>query len=811
MKMQEIESFIVRKLPIDSGKKNVLNRRINKLKRDPRGFLKNSYRKRSEMIKSNLPIKYNSVRNYTIVTAVFNSEKYLDHYFHSIVNQSLDFKRNIRIICVDDGSTDQSADIIKHWIKKYPKNITYLFKENGGQASARNLGLKKVNSDWVTFIDSDDFLAKDYFYQVDKAIVNNKNIKAVSCNQIYYIEESDQYVEGHPLKYRFKTENNLVPCNDLKKNVQFSTALIFLKTSSIPSFLTFDESLRPTFEDGKFVNTYLLSQSKNSLIYFHPKAKYFNRKREDKSSTMDNVWIDKRQFNVVLQEGYLNLLSTTYNNLGYVPEFIQRTILWEILRLVKRLMNREERVNFLTVEEKDNLIELIRQTFKYIDESTILNYELGRPGFSRQLGMLGCFKGVDVSKQVVYIDEIDHTKKQFLTRFFSSFDPLYQVYTDSGEIFPLFVKKTDRMFLSERFLTEYRVWLPIPEKGVINVSIDQKNASITYLDHKYKNGLDVSKLVVKNVKKQDIWLLMDRDDRAGDNAEFLYKYLKKNDCTQSIYFILDRKSIDWDRLHEEGFNLVSHGSSEHKNLLEECSLVISSQTNRLIEPFENINKNYKIVFLQHGVIKDDLSNWLNTVDMNLMLTSSHEEYNSIVGDHSPYKYGEKEIKLTGLPRFDSLYNNRNRQVNKVLIMFTWRRGIAGNFINRLKSEREFNTDFVNTDYYMRINKLLKNNKMKGLAFKYNLSFVLCPHPNMNNYLQCFDIPEYIEIAQEEDLIHNLINDSSILITDYSSIAFDFAYQNKPVLYYQFDKDDFYNGNHTYTEGYFSYEENGFGP
>jgi len=55
----------------------------------------------------------------------------------------------------------------------------------------------------------------------------------------------------------------------------------------------------------------------------------------------------------------------------------------------------------------------------------------------------------------------------------------------------------------------------------------------------------------------------------------------------------------------------------------------------------------------------------------------------------------------------------------------------------------------------------------------------------------------------------LLKSSAVMITDYSSVAFDFAYMNKPLLYFQFDYDKFREGH--YQEGYFSYEKNGFGP
>ncbi|EFO8992891.1 glycosyltransferase, partial [Campylobacter coli] len=66
------------------------------------------------------PKKYKAFSKYSIVCPIYNVEKYLEDFFESIIKQRLDFKNNIFIICVDDGSTDNSAKIIKKYQKKYP-------------------------------------------------------------------------------------------------------------------------------------------------------------------------------------------------------------------------------------------------------------------------------------------------------------------------------------------------------------------------------------------------------------------------------------------------------------------------------------------------------------------------------------------------------------------------------------------------------------------------------------------------------------------------------------------------------------------
>ena len=113
MKNINIEEIILNRLPIKEENKKVLNRRINKLKRDPKGFLESSYKKRSSQARKYLPIKYSGANYFTVVSAVYNVEDYIEDYFENLINQSLNFKKHIKLILVDDGSTDGSAAIIK--------------------------------------------------------------------------------------------------------------------------------------------------------------------------------------------------------------------------------------------------------------------------------------------------------------------------------------------------------------------------------------------------------------------------------------------------------------------------------------------------------------------------------------------------------------------------------------------------------------------------------------------------------------------------------------------------------------------------
>jgi glycosyltransferase involved in cell wall biosynthesis len=95
----------------------------------------------------------------SVIIPVYNVERYLRKCIDSVVNQSF---RDLEIIIVNDGSTDKSANIIKEYKEKYPGIIKDLYKENGGLSSARNYAIENVQGEYITFLDSDDYLDYDY-------------------------------------------------------------------------------------------------------------------------------------------------------------------------------------------------------------------------------------------------------------------------------------------------------------------------------------------------------------------------------------------------------------------------------------------------------------------------------------------------------------------------------------------------------------------------------------------------------------------------------------------------------------------------
>ena len=94
----------------------------------------------------------------SVIVPVYNVEKFIDKCLNSLVNQTL---KEIEIIVVNDGSPDNSQKIIDEYVKKYPDKIKSFIKENGGQGSARNMGIEKAVGEYISFVDSDDWLDLD--------------------------------------------------------------------------------------------------------------------------------------------------------------------------------------------------------------------------------------------------------------------------------------------------------------------------------------------------------------------------------------------------------------------------------------------------------------------------------------------------------------------------------------------------------------------------------------------------------------------------------------------------------------------------
>lgn len=213
--------------------------------------------------------------------------------------------------------------------------------------------------------------------------------------------------------------------------------------------------------------------------------------------------------------------------------------------------------------------------------------------------------------------------------------------------------------------------------------------------------------------------------------------------------------------------------------------------------------------MQHGITKDDLSSWLNRYNKNLaiFITGAVPEYKSII--EGAYFYDEQVVKLTGFSRYDRLIDKSEKIIT---IMPTWRDYLSNNNSNSSYFEdgvKRYSDDFKQSSFFLFYNGLINNTKLIEAARHRGYKLRFMPHPNLISYIDWFDKNDMVEFCHIDTKYRNIFSTSQLVVTDYSSVAFDFAYLRKPVVYAQFDKEAFFGG-HIYTQGYFDYERDGFG-
>ncbi|WP_341643301.1 hypothetical protein [Thauera sp. SDU_THAU2] len=151
---------------------------------------------------------------------------------------------------------------------------------------------------------------------------------------------------------------------------------------------------------------------------------------------------------------------------------------------------------------------------------------------------------------------------------------------------------------------------------------------------------------------------------------------------------------------------------------------------------------YRFIFLQHGVILHDLSQWLNTKPIFLFVTSTEAEYESIAGYDSNYIFSEKEVLLSGLPRHDRLLARRRAaQDHDHADMAPLPDRRKRSRRHGARQDRELRGDGLCAP----LGALLRSERLRRIAEEAGLGILFCPHPNMSMYIDDFDVPGHVEV------------------------------------------------------------------
>lgn len=308
--------------------------------------------------------------------------------------------------------------------------------------------------------------------------------------------------------------------------------------------------------------------------------------------------------------------------------------------------------------------------------------------------------------------------------------------------------------------------------------------------------------------KRRAWLIAERGTDARDNGYHMFRYIRTNHPEVEAYYVISKDSPDRHKVAPYG-NIVEQNSLQHYLLFLGARYLVSTHVLNYAPDYNfyqyMLRKRKcklfsgKQIFLQHGITSNDLLPLhKENSQLSLFICSAKPEYSFIF--HT-FGYSAEVLKRTGLARFDNLKEYHTKR--QILIMPTWRRWL----VNQPGLSAQ---NVIESDYFRTWKSLLQNPKLTRLSEEYNVDFVFYPHYEMQKYLSDFGAPgKHLVMADLSGYdVQELLKESMLLITDYSSVFFDFAYMKKPLLYYQFDKEQFHS-NH-YSQGYFDYQRDGFG-
>lgn len=314
-----------------------------------------------------------------------------------------------------------------------------------------------------------------------------------------------------------------------------------------------------------------------------------------------------------------------------------------------------------------------------------------------------------------------------------------------------------------------------------------------------------------------VWLVAEKTDEARDNGFWFYRYLRQQHPDVPAYFVISAESPDYSKVAEFGKeHIVEPNSLKHKILFW------SAQYNTCSQPHTDYFPTYRSLislrskkqvntFLQHGIIKDNLSHGLDAgkSGFDLFVTSAHREQEAVIERHG---YNKSTCILTGMCRYDNLPLTRNLKSRQILIMPTFRHWLMTSNPDMVASVAETER-FRKDDFCLKYKFLLYSDRMQSLLKQFDYKIIFYPHYCAQPFLECFEDENrddrIILASNKEYDVQKLLVESDVLITDFSSIFFDFAYMKKPEIFYQFDESR-YRGSH-YEEGYFKYRNDAFGP
>lgn len=291
-----------------------------------------------------------------------------------------------------------------------------------------------------------------------------------------------------------------------------------------------------------------------------------------------------------------------------------------------------------------------------------------------------------------------------------------------------------------------------------------------------------------------IWLTQDKLFKAGDNGEYFFRYVmqnKRGDNGVKLYYVVNEDSPDYPRLKKQyPHNVLRFNSLRHRLTALHADMILATHVDTLhcngftkqAQLYFKDLFNGRVACLAHGLTIQKIAQYQNRTFDNTVLYFFASKYEVENVKHEIYDYYDPSmLKLTGHGRYDGLINRDKRQL---LITPTWRRSFTTGAAKKGSTYGHSET-FKSSDYFKIYNGLINDERLIAAAKKYGYRIMYLLHPAMSSQLEDFDKNDYVDIVAATSAVsyEQVLTESSLMVTDYSGVQFDFAYMKKPVVYY----------------------------
>lgn len=321
----------------------------------------------------------------------------------------------------------------------------------------------------------------------------------------------------------------------------------------------------------------------------------------------------------------------------------------------------------------------------------------------------------------------------------------------------------------------------------------------------------------KGLFRKPLWLFVDKEWKAGDNGENVFRYATSQSGRNDIDFLfaLEKSSKDYPGVRTYG-KVVDPSTRAYKLkfllsdklISSRCEVVFLNPYEKRVELIKDL-LSHDFIYLTHGTLFGDLSAMLNRTSkkIDIFSVSTQMEFDAL--QKPEYAYDPENVRLNGMARYDAYDGMTKKKV--IAFLPTWRSHLAGSLIPGT-STREYIADFKETDFWQFYNALINDPRLHEAMKKYGYTGEFYVHPAFEKQACDFEGNDLIYVGEGSADYERVLGESMLLVTDFSGVAFDFGYMREPVVYSQYDSVFSTDHSHTYgEENYFDYETQGFGP